>query len=481
MKYAVVDSGPIIKGVRLETVGAERLITVPEVLLEIRDRHARDRLAAMPFELETREPSSEATEAVRHFAKLTGDLPALSSVDLRVLALSWQLEKETKGGVQHLRSEPLPPGSGNRGRDGGETRQPDGAASTGADVAGAGAGATSPDNGSEGADETGEAAATAAADAGMAEDVEDEDTAAADDALLDSLSAQPTVDISDDAVGAAWSSSVGGEGIAAVASASDGERQAALEARRAARERAEAAETAALNVPTAGGGSRGGAGTSADGEEEPWITVDNLKAVQQRDGQKYAYAPDASTTVACLTTDYAMQSVLMQMGLHLLGADGMLLRSVKQWVLRCSGCYTQQGSLEAQFCSKCGNNSLVRLQAVLNNRGQQRILPEQRAPARVRSTNVRGTKFPMPQPKSGRHAHNLILAEDQLAEATEKARRQGKARVEDVFDPDYSLDDHFGRAGNKRGGRGPSTAGMPKVGYGKRANPNDVRSRPKRT
>jgi len=218
-------------------------------------------------------------------------------------------------------------------------------------------------------------------------------------------------------------------------------------------------------------------------EDEAWITVDNLKSVQRRDGQRYAYAPDASTTVSCLTTDYAMQSVLMQMGLKLLGADGMLLRSVKQWVLRCSGCFTQQGSLDAQFCSKCGNNSLVRLQAVLDQRGQQRILPEQKAPARVRSTNVRGTKFPLPAPKSGRHAQNIILAEDQLAEAAEKARRQGKARVNDVFDPDYSLDDHFGRVGNKRGGGrpNPAGAGMPTVGYGKRANPNDVRSRPKRT
>ena len=47
----------------------------------------------------------------------------------------------------------------------------------------------------------------------------------------------------------------------------------------------------------------------------------------------------------------------------------------------------------------------------------------------------------MPQPKSGRHAKNLILAEDQLAEAAEKLRRQGKARTyNNVFDPDYSLD-----------------------------------------
>ena len=158
----------------------------------------------------------------------------------------------------------------------------------------------------------------------------------------------------------------------------------------------------------------------------------------------------------------------------------MLMRSVKQWVLRCSGCFTLQPSLEKQFCIKCGNTSLVRLISVLQADGSRRVLPEEGAPARVRSTNVRGSKFPMPKPLCGRagQAKNLILSEDQLAEAEEKMRRQGKAKVSDVFDPDYSLDDHFGRS--KKGG-GNGGGHELKVGYGKRANPNDVRSRPKRT
>ena len=67
MKYAVIDSGPLIKGVRLEALNAERYVTVPEVLLELRDRHVREMVAALPFELETREPSSEAIEqSARH-------------------------------------------------------------------------------------------------------------------------------------------------------------------------------------------------------------------------------------------------------------------------------------------------------------------------------------------------------------------------------------------------------------------------------
>ena len=44
---------------------------------------------------------------VAQFAKLTGDLHVLSSVDQRVLALAWMLEKES-GEVSRLRTTPLP-------------------------------------------------------------------------------------------------------------------------------------------------------------------------------------------------------------------------------------------------------------------------------------------------------------------------------------------------------------------------------------
>ena len=41
MRFLVVDSGPLIKGIRLERIDAERFVTVPEVLSEIRDKQTR--------------------------------------------------------------------------------------------------------------------------------------------------------------------------------------------------------------------------------------------------------------------------------------------------------------------------------------------------------------------------------------------------------------------------------------------------------
>lgn len=43
--------------------------------------------------------------------------------------------------------------------------------------------------------------------------------------------------------------------------------------------------------------------------------------------------------VACFTGDYAVQNVLVQMGLGLVGEGGKRIKSVKSWVLRCHACF----------------------------------------------------------------------------------------------------------------------------------------------
>ena len=54
-----------------------------------------------------KEPDDDAVKAVRRFARLTGDLGALSEPDVKVIALAYMLERDAHG-VKHLRSEPPP-------------------------------------------------------------------------------------------------------------------------------------------------------------------------------------------------------------------------------------------------------------------------------------------------------------------------------------------------------------------------------------
>jgi len=179
-----------------------------------------------------------------------------------------------------------------------------------------------------------------------------------------------------------------------------------------------------------------------------------------------------------MTTDFAMQNVVMRMGMKLLSAQGMLMRSVKQWGVQCSGCFRTAHDVSRQFCSHCGNQTLVRVALVVDKDGRERVLP---IPPHVQTKilSTRGTVFSMAAPKQGRNAGNLITAEDALAEARWKHVRNGGARTQgsDVFDSGYDFDAHFGRAGKQTKGRGAGREPIAGVG---RKNPNDVRSRPKK-
>jgi rRNA maturation endonuclease Nob1 len=61
LEYLVLDSNAIIKGHGLDLFNrAKRIVTIEEVLRELRDSKARDLLLRLPFEIEIRLPSHEA-------------------------------------------------------------------------------------------------------------------------------------------------------------------------------------------------------------------------------------------------------------------------------------------------------------------------------------------------------------------------------------------------------------------------------------
>ena len=104
---AVVDANAVFKGYALTDPNV-LCVTIAEVLDEIRDAKGRDAVAASAGALEVAEPSEEAIEAVKRFASKTGDVHALSRVDMKLIALAYDLEGRCHG-VEHLRTEPAPP------------------------------------------------------------------------------------------------------------------------------------------------------------------------------------------------------------------------------------------------------------------------------------------------------------------------------------------------------------------------------------
>lgn len=77
-----------------------------------------------------------------------------------------------------------------------------------------------------------------------------------------------------------------------------------------------------------------------DGEGE-WITPNNIALHKSKALQLIPTQAGANEKVVtgCMTTDFAMQNVLMHMGLSLVGVDGKRINKVKTWVLRCHACF----------------------------------------------------------------------------------------------------------------------------------------------
>jgi RNA-binding protein NOB1 len=78
-----------------------------------------------------------------------------------------------------------------------------------------------------------------------------------------------------------------------------------------------------------------------DDDEGEWVTPTNVALHKSKALQLIPTQASANKKVVagCMTTDFAMQNVLMHMGLSLVGVDGKKIDKVKTWVLRCHACF----------------------------------------------------------------------------------------------------------------------------------------------
>lgn len=137
----------------------------------------------------------------------------------------------------------------------------------------------------------------------------------------------------------------------------------------------------------------------------------------------------SESSVACITSDFAMQNVLLQMGLRLLAPGGIQIRELHRWVLKCHACFKVTTDIGRIFCPKCGNGGTLRKVAVTVN--ENGIVLAGRRPR----ISLRGTKFSLPLPQGGRDAvtKNPILREDQLPQKFLHPKIKKKNKLDDDF------------------------------------------------
>ncbi|KAJ6851165.1 RNA-binding protein NOB1 [Iris pallida] len=207
------------------------------------------------------------------------------------------------------------------------------------------------------------------------------------------------------------------------------------------------------------------------------IDLDSLEILSQNDESSDASFLDnvssekswmlrslSDSTVACVTSDYAMQNVILQIGLRLLAPGGMQIRQLNRWVLKCHACNKVTQEIGRIFCPKCGNGGTLRKVSVTV--GENGVV----VAARRQRFILRGTKFSLPMPQGGREAvtKNPILREDQLPHKLLYPKVKSKKQDQDFL----SSDDIFSHGGDKRAPLKPPVRKALAMFSGKR-NPND--------
>uniref|UniRef100_A0A3Q0QWZ1 RNA-binding protein NOB1 n=1 Tax=Amphilophus citrinellus TaxID=61819 RepID=A0A3Q0QWZ1_AMPCI len=387
VEHVVADAGAFLKKAPLQEIG-RNIYTLKDVVDEIRDKPTRRGLAFLPYQLHFREPHPEH---IRHteFSKKTGDYPSLSATDIKVLALTYQLELEHVG-VQHLRKEP-------------EVKSTQRHPETPVNVAGFHL--PSKFNSFQ---------------------FWREPLPPIDDELLGLLSAQ-TEERAEQRVSEDQSE--------------DEDKENEPED-----------EDDKENDDSDDGGG--------------WITPSNIKQVKMDSAD---WTAPADVKVGCLTTDFAMQNVLIQIGLHVLSVNGMVIKQARNHILRCHACFTT-GDMNKVFCPHCGNRTLKKLAVTLKEDGSMQM----HFSKNPKVLNPRGLRHSLPLPHGGKHSNNPHLVEDQRFPQQRLSR---KARQKtDVFNPDYVAgaspfceNDIYSRAANLQIRDSQCGAGR------RRANPNAAR------
>lgn len=92
------------------------------------------------------------------------------------------------------------------------------------------------------------------------------------------------------------------------------------------------------------------------------------------------------------------KNVMLQMGLNLITVDGMRIRNIRQYVMKCHTCFKFislyfylyfriSKDMSKVFCPQCGNNTLIKISIQVDEKGNITHIQNTR-----RQLNLRGTK-----------------------------------------------------------------------------------------
>ncbi|XP_058485105.1 RNA-binding protein NOB1 [Solea solea] len=456
VEHVVADAGAFLKKAPLQDIG-KNIYTLKDVVDEIRDKPTRRSLSFLPYQLHFKEPHPEHIRHVTEFSKKTGDYPSLSATDIKVMALTYQLELEHVGS-EHLRREPEVKVNIQ------STQQHPEAP---VNLAGFHFPSQKPVKSSCSRQTCTETVTPGRHDSDKFNNFQfwREPLPSIDNDLLKLLNPAEVVNNKQKQTSPVMS---------------DGDKFNTFQFWR---QPLLTLDEDLLDLLKVDGISETKDCQSSDedkenepGDEEEdeddgggWITPSNIKEVKMDSPD---WVAPADVTVGCLTTDFAMQNVLIQIGLHVLSVNGMVIKQARNYILRCHACFKTTSNMDKVFCPHCGNKTLKKLAVTVGEDGSMKM----HFSSNPKVLNPRGLRHPLPLPQGGKHANNPQLVEDQQFPQQKLSR---KARQKnDVFNPDYMANaspfcekDIYSRAANLQIRDGQCGGGR------RRANPNAARKK----
>jgi len=411
----VLDAGPIIKNeppISTLLAKCHKIITAPAIINEIRDIATRARLQTtlLPF-LELREPSPSSIKIISDFARRTGDLQVLSRPDIQLLALTYEVECEKNGGDWRLRSVP-----GQKKLNG---LSPTTLTET-------------PETAATDAQLMDEQSVETASSAAVVEATGPKETH--EETAEQQWQADLTENIVNDMHNSHISLSAPTPTLPQTIMHPNSQSDVHLET--------QTNEPPDMSAPP-------NLDHDSDSDSDGWITPANLHS-HQHPSDSASHSPSApaprTLQAACLTSDFAMQNVLLQMNLNLISPSLTRVRHIKTFVLRCHACFLVVRDTSKQFCPRCGKPALTRVACSTDEQGRFALHLK-----RNMQWNTRGDRYAVPKPVAGTAngkvkagqgggkggwGQGLILAEDQK-EYVRAVGEQRRVKARDLMDEDY--------------------------------------------
>lgn len=401
IKHLVVDTTAFIKAGNLQDI-AEKAYTIQEVIDEITNDRQRKKLVVLPYDLIVKDVFTENIKFVTDFSKKTGDYTSLSATDIKVMALTYQLEKE-KIGIEHLKTEPTMQKTVKVTGLTGFNLHPE--------------------------PEANEAIATEDVNQETGEIVKNDVNSETGEALL---IAEPKSHNTNEQPAETFISNGPDNEVGYNSNQSDDDRFAKEIAEKIRnmqlKDDKEMDNIIAKVSDEEYSESEDNESESDDSDGGEWITPGNLaaKKIEIEQGE----FEEKTVEVACITSDFAMQNVMKQIGLNVTSIDGRIIKQLRTFVFRCTTCFKTTSVMTKLFCPKCGHATLKKVAVSIDEEGNQHIHINGRKPL-----TARGKRFSLPTPRGGQHFQYPILSEDQHIHkrfATKQARSKTNA-----LDPDY--------------------------------------------